>query len=83
MPVIIETSIFTRQVQAFLGDDDYQCKQTVLAIHPDAGDLIPGGGGMRKIRGHSRSWKTWQRAGDLLLGCKAGSHSDAADVRKE
>ena len=48
--VIIETSIFTRQVQAFLDDDDYRRLQTVLVIRPDAGDLIPGGGGLRKIR---------------------------------
>jgi mRNA-degrading endonuclease RelE of RelBE toxin-antitoxin system len=48
--VIIETSIFTRQVQALLNDDDYRRLQTILVIRPDAGDLIPGGGGLRKIR---------------------------------
>lgn len=48
--VIIETSIFTRQVQALLDDDDYRRFQTILVIRPDAGDLIPGGGGLRKIR---------------------------------
>jgi mRNA-degrading endonuclease RelE of RelBE toxin-antitoxin system len=48
--VIIETSIFTRQVQALLDDDDYRRLQTVLALRPDAGDLIQGGGGLRKIR---------------------------------
>jgi len=48
--VIIETSIFTRQVQALLDDDDFRCFQTILVIRPDAGDLIPGGGGIHKIR---------------------------------
>ena len=48
--VIIETSIFTRQVQALLDDDNYRHLQTILVIRPDAGDLIPGGGGLRKIR---------------------------------
>ena len=48
--VIIETSIFSRQVQALLDDDDYQRLQTILVFRPDAGDLIPGGGGLRKIR---------------------------------
>ena len=48
--VIIETSIFTRQVQALLDDDDYRRLQTVLVIRPDAGDIIPGSGGLRKIR---------------------------------
>lgn len=48
--VIIETSLFTRQVQALLDDDDYRRLQTILVIRPDAGDLIPGSGGLRKIR---------------------------------
>lgn len=48
--VIIETSIFTRQVQALLDDDDYRQLQTILVIQPDTGHLIPGGGGLRKIR---------------------------------
>ena len=47
--VIIETSVFTRQVQALLDDDDYRRLQTVLVLRPDAGVLIPGGGGLRKI----------------------------------
>ena len=48
--VIIETSIFTRQVQILLKDDDYRRLQTILVIRRDAGDLIPGGGGLRKLR---------------------------------
>jgi hypothetical protein len=48
--VIIETSIFTRQVQALLDDNDYRRLQTILVMRPDAGDLIPGGSGLRKIR---------------------------------
>lgn len=48
--VIIETSLFTRQVQALLDDDDYRRLQTILVIRPDAGNLIPGSGGLRKIR---------------------------------
>lgn len=42
--VIIETSIFTRQVQSLLDDDNYRRLQTILVIRPDAGDLIPDGG---------------------------------------
>jgi hypothetical protein len=48
--IIIETSFFTRRVQALLDDDDYRHLQTTLVLRPDAGDLIPGGGGVRKIR---------------------------------
>jgi hypothetical protein len=48
--VIIETSIFTRRVQALIDDENYRRLQTILITRPDAGDLIPGGGGLRKIR---------------------------------
>jgi hypothetical protein len=48
--IIVETSVFTHQVQAFLHDDDYRRLQMTLVIHPEAGDLMPGGGGLRKIR---------------------------------
>ena len=48
--VIAETSVFTRQVQAIIDDDDYRRLQSILVIRPDAGDLIPGSGGLRKIR---------------------------------
>jgi hypothetical protein len=52
--VIVETSIFTRQVQALLDDDDYRRLQMTLVLRPQAGDLIPGGGGLRKIRWSAR-----------------------------
>jgi len=39
--VIIETSIFTRLIQEL---------QQSLVQHQDLGDLIPGSGGLRKIR---------------------------------
>jgi hypothetical protein len=48
--VIIETSIFTRQVLSTLSDEDYRKLQVLLANRPRAGDLIPGSGGLRKIR---------------------------------
>jgi len=48
--IIIETSIFTRQVQLLLDDDNYRRLQAILVLRPDAGDLIQGGGGLRKIR---------------------------------
>lgn len=48
--IIIETSIFTRQVVSFLPDDEYRKLQVLLANRPTAGDLIRGSGGLRKIR---------------------------------
>jgi hypothetical protein len=46
----IETSSFTARVLEFLSDEDYTKLQWLLINHPDAGDLIVGGGGIRKLR---------------------------------
>ncbi|HCS36874.1 MAG: hypothetical protein AB7S52_08680 [Sphaerochaetaceae bacterium] len=48
--VFIETSIFTKQIQALLDDESYRELQKSLTLRPDAGDVIPGSGGLRKIR---------------------------------
>jgi hypothetical protein len=48
--VFIETPVFTRQITALVDDDDYSDFQRELAKDPEAGDVIPGTGGLRKIR---------------------------------
>lgn len=48
--LIIETSIFTRQVQSLLTEEEYRQLQLALVTRPDLGDLIPGSGGLRKVR---------------------------------
>ncbi len=46
----IETRLFTRLVQEYLADDEYRELQRVLMESPELGDIIPGSGGVRKIR---------------------------------
>jgi mRNA-degrading endonuclease RelE of RelBE toxin-antitoxin system len=46
----VETAVFTRMVKSALPDDDYRTLQTVLLLRPEQGALIPGTGGLRKIR---------------------------------
>lgn len=48
--VIIETSIFTRQVKKLLNDDAYRELQIALAERPDMGAIMVGSGGIRKVR---------------------------------
>ena len=48
--IFIETSIFTKRITESVCDEDYHKLQVHLAEHPDAGDLIRGSGGIRKIR---------------------------------
>jgi len=47
---IIETSVFSRQVQVLLTDDEYRLLQIAIIQHPESGDVIPGTGGLRKKR---------------------------------
>lgn len=48
--VFIETSAFTKHVGHYLTDDEYLGLQLSLIQRPDAGRLVPGTGGVRKIR---------------------------------
>ena len=46
----IETSIFTKEIKNLLPDESYRMMQTSLMLRPDAGPIIRGSGGLRKIR---------------------------------
>jgi len=48
--VLVETPVFTRLVNRYLDDDQYRALQAVLSDNPDAGDVIPGSGGLWKLR---------------------------------
>ena len=47
---IVETPVFTRRIKAALSDDEYSELQQAMVINPEAGVVIPGGGGLRKLR---------------------------------
>jgi hypothetical protein len=51
----IETRLFSRLVSGYLSDDDYRELQKALIANPNAGDVVPGSGGVRKLR--------WRAAG--------------------
>jgi mRNA-degrading endonuclease RelE of RelBE toxin-antitoxin system len=48
--IFIETWVFTKEIKELLPDADYRMLQTALMYRPDAGDVIRGGGGLRKVR---------------------------------
>ena len=48
--IFIETSVFTREIKHLLPDEEYRMLQTAMMYRPDAGDMIRGGGGLRKVR---------------------------------
>ncbi|HEU4931797.1 MAG TPA: hypothetical protein VFT48_06935 [Pyrinomonadaceae bacterium] len=51
----IESTIFERVLPRYLDDDEYFDLQQHLIENPDAGEIIPGSGGLRKVR--------WARSG--------------------
>jgi mRNA-degrading endonuclease RelE of RelBE toxin-antitoxin system len=46
----IETGLFTRLVTEYLSDEEYGKLQSALIENPTAGDVVPGSGGVRKLR---------------------------------
>jgi len=48
--IFIETPSFTKLVRELLPDESYAALQQVLIYRPDAGNVIAGSGGLRKIR---------------------------------
>jgi hypothetical protein len=73
---IIETPVFTRHIYQLLTSEQYRHLQQLLVVRPDAGKLIPGGGGLRKLRwalegqgkrGGLRIIYYWARSSDQIL----------------
>ena len=50
----VETPIFTREVLCLLSDETYRALQLALLLRPEQGVLMPGSGGLRKIRWASK-----------------------------
>jgi mRNA-degrading endonuclease RelE of RelBE toxin-antitoxin system len=48
--VFIETSFFTKHVYDYLNEEEYLGLQNFLLSYPDAGPVVPGTGGLRKLR---------------------------------
>jgi mRNA-degrading endonuclease RelE of RelBE toxin-antitoxin system len=46
----IETPLFTRSLPDYLSDDEYRELQEALSRSPESGVVIPGSGGIRKLR---------------------------------
>jgi len=48
--LLIETTVFTNRVDELLGEEEYRLLQVELVQNPRAGAVIPGTGGLRKLR---------------------------------
>lgn len=67
--VLVQLPLFTAQwkrMRPRLADEDLQALETVLLDDPDAGDVIKGTAGLRKVRFGPRSWRVG-RSGALRV----------------
>jgi mRNA-degrading endonuclease RelE of RelBE toxin-antitoxin system len=90
--VLIETPIFTRRIQAMLSDEEYRLLQLHLVNRPDVGKVIPGSGGLRKLRwsagGHGkrsgiRVVYYWFVSQDIILLLLSYSKNERDDLTAE
>ena len=83
----VETRLFTRLVLEYLSDAEYAELQAALMADPEAGPVIPGSGGVRKLRwaasGRERPRQAWCIPGDLLPEAGARRHLDVDDLSEE
>jgi hypothetical protein len=50
MFTFIESTIFERELPNYLEDEAYRELQLFIMDNPEAGDVVPGSGGVRKLR---------------------------------
>jgi hypothetical protein len=90
--VFLETATFTKRVTDLLPDDDYRELQSTLVARPDAGDIIQGSGGIRKLRwgaggrgkrGGARFIYYWAKAHDQILMLFVFTKDEADDLTKD
>lgn len=55
MVTFVESPLFSKIVHDYLTDDEYRGFQSFIGANPDAGDVVRGSGGVRKVR--------WSRTG--------------------
>lgn len=89
----IETPVFTEEWERIGKDDDaLAALQSRLLIQPDAGDLIPRSGGLRKIRvaakgkgtrGGARVIYYWRRSDDEVLLLLAYAKNEREDLTSQ
>ena len=89
--LIVETPVFTKRVLEVLTDDEYRELQHFIAEHPEAGSIIPGSHGLRKLRwtisgkgkrGGTRVIYYWLRPRDTILMLFVFKKSERSNLSK-
>jgi hypothetical protein len=87
--IIVETKAFTARIVDLFSDDDYRALQLELVERPSMGDVIPGTGGIRKLRwaasgrgkrGGARIIYFWHAASERIVMLFAYAKNEADDL---
>jgi hypothetical protein len=87
--VIVETPTFTRLIREVLDEESYRLLQLELAADPGKGALIPGTGGVRKVRwaasgrgksGGARVIYYWAKSREVVLMLAAYAKNDQVNL---
>jgi hypothetical protein len=90
--VFVETKLFTYLVKEYLSDDEYRELQQYMMKNPEAGKIIRGSGGVRKIRwsregigksGGVRTIYYWAKEHDQMYMLTMYSKSQKEDIDKK
>ena len=64
----IEAPLFTRLIYDYMDDTEYSALQIELAMRPEAGPVIPGSGGIRKLRWSGKGKGKGEVSGLSIIG---------------
>jgi mRNA-degrading endonuclease RelE of RelBE toxin-antitoxin system len=87
--VFIESSLFRKHLSAYLTDDEYSALQYYLADNPQAGQVIRGSSGLRKVRwgtqgkgksGGVRVIYYWQTSEDQIFLLTLYAKNEVSDL---
>jgi mRNA-degrading endonuclease RelE of RelBE toxin-antitoxin system len=88
---VIQTKAFSRRVDDFLGPDEYEELEWYLADRPNAGAVIPGSGGLRKLRwkiegsgkrGGVRVIYYWYKGSSMIVMLTVFGKNERADLTR-
>jgi hypothetical protein len=82
MFIFIETKLFSRLADEHLSDDGLSKLQAYLNENAEAGDIIRGSGGVRKLRWAAEG-RAWRITNHLLLALETRRNLAAHVIRKE
>jgi hypothetical protein len=72
----IEAPAFTKHIYDYLTEEEYAGLQCYLLLYPEAGDIVPGSGGVRKIRWAMPSHGSGKRGGCRVIYFYKASDSE-------